>query len=50
MNKLTKMYCDVDDKVKAEGRENALVYFCKLFIPQWEEILIKVGTRKKAPR
>ena len=34
MNKLTETYCDVDD-------------FCKLFIPQWEEILIENGTRKR---
>ncbi len=47
MNKLTETYCDVDDKVNAEGRENALGYFSKLFIPQWEEILIENGTRKR---
>lgn len=34
MNKLTETYCDVDD-------------FCKLFIPQWEQLLIENGTRKR---
>ena len=34
MNKLTETYCYVDD-------------FCKLFIPQWEDILIGNGSRKR---
>lgn len=34
MNKLTETYCDVDD-------------FCKLFIPQWEQMLIDDGTTKR---
>lgn len=37
MNKLTEIFCDVDDKVNAEGREGALGYFCKVFMPEWEK-------------
>ncbi len=31
MDKLLDIFCDVDDKVNAEGRENALGNFCKVF-------------------
>ena len=28
MRKLVEIFCDVDDKVNAEGRDNTLGYFC----------------------
>ncbi len=31
MNKLTEIFCDVDDKVNTEGRENALGVFLPSF-------------------
>ena len=34
MNKLTDVFCDVDD-------------FCQIFIPQWEKTLLEDGTRKR---
>ena len=34
MNKLTELFCDVDD-------------FCKAFIPEWEKQLLEEGTRKR---
>jgi hypothetical protein len=34
MNKLTEVFCDVDD-------------FCRVFIPEWEKQLITDGTRQR---
>ncbi len=50
MDKLTEIFCDVDDKVNAEGIENALGYFCRVFMPQWDKSLITKGTRKRIDR
>ncbi len=47
MNKLTELFCDVDEKVNAIGRETNLGYFCKVFVPEWKKQLLADGTRKR---
>ena len=50
MDKLIEIFCDVDEKVNAVGRETTLGYFCKVFIPEWERQLIADGSKKRKRR
>jgi len=47
MDKLIDIFCDVDDKVNAIGRESALGYFCKVFLPEWEKQVLSDGTKQR---
>jgi len=50
MNKLIEIFCDVDEKVNAVGRETTLGYFCKVFIPEWEKQQLSDGSIKRKRR